>query len=94
MNSNRGINIDTAITVDGHCLMSCEVLDDEIQCRFGTNNTGLHFYFDWPGLLRFIHLLNLMMQRIVAPTGSTKLDFMVSVDGESEREHTPNCSTE
>jgi hypothetical protein len=71
--------------------MSCEVLGDEIQFRFGSNAAGLSLYFDWDGLLRFIQLSRTMTRQVEAIPDGEPIRFVVSADEQSRREHTPNC---
>lgn len=54
----RGIASDACITIDGNCAMRCEVLEDQVEVRFGDEETGLHLFFDSLGLLRFMRLLD------------------------------------
>lgn len=89
MKSKNGIDIDSAVTVDETCHMSCEVLEDEIQFLFGTKNTGIHLYFDWPGLARFLRLAGAVVERAQAASDSRTVRFMLSVDEGSRNEHMP-----
>ena len=48
----RGIEVESVVTVDADCDMSCDVVDDQVEFWFAPVTDGLHFYFDWPGLAK------------------------------------------
>lgn len=58
MKRPRGIASDACITINGDCAMQCEVLENQVEVRFGDDETGLHLFFDSLGLLRFMRLLD------------------------------------
>lgn len=89
MDLNHGIAVEATVTVDGDCDMSCEVVDDQIRLIFGRAATGLHVYFDRPGLNKLLAVTRAAMT-YVRTTQGEKIDFMVSADASSRQEHRPN----
>jgi hypothetical protein len=90
MDMNHGIAVEAAVTVDGNCDVSCEVVDDQIRLIFGRTDTGLQLYFDWPGLDRLLAVTRAAMTRVQMTPQDTKIDFMVSADATAREAHRPN----
>lgn len=87
----RGIEVESVVTVDADCDMSCDVVDDQIEFWFGPVTDGLHFYFDWPGLAKFMRVVSeTVAQAKTIPRGE-RMDFTVNADERSRKAHTPNC---
>ena len=83
MKPSRGIAADSCVTVDGNCPISCEVVDDQIEFRFGDDESGLHLFFEGSGFVRFLHVGLQMVERYRALPVGTRVDFVVG-DGEVE----------
>ena len=78
----RGIVADFCVTVDATCRMSCEILDGQVELRFGDNAGGLHLFLDLPGFVKLVQLEWLVVERYNAvPTGAP-IAFMVGDDGD------------
>lgn len=89
MGLKYGIDVETIVSVDGNCRMSCRVVGDEIEFVFGRTNDGLRLAFDGHGLLRFMRLARAMVERLDGVPGEQLPDFMVSADKASYAEHVP-----
>jgi hypothetical protein len=82
MKPHRGIDLEAVVTVDGTTVMSCQVLSDEIEFRFGPLDTGLHLFFDPPGLANFLKVVANMVEHLGATSSDGKRCFKVTSDGE------------
>lgn len=92
MGLKYGIDIESMVTVDCNCYMSCEVMADEVQFIFGRINDGLCLSFDWAALLKFVRMMHVTMNRMQTESDSRKAWFMVSADDRSRDAHAPNGS--
>jgi hypothetical protein len=71
---------DFAATVEGACLIRCEVLGDQIEFWFGDVGSGLHVYFDRPGYHKFAQVQSDMVQRLRTAPDRTRISFVVGDD--------------
>lgn len=80
MSYQRTDGADFAATVDGACLIRCEVLGDQIEFWFGDVASGLHLYFDPPGYHKFARIQSDMVKRLRTATDRTSTSFVVGDD--------------
>jgi hypothetical protein len=86
----RGIEIESVITVQGDCDITCDVMGDEqIEFWFGPMIDGLHLYFDWPGFVKFMRVAAEMTARATAIPRGQRLEFTVYADERSRKAHGP-----
>lgn len=87
---DHGIAVETTVTVDGDCDMSCEIFEGEIKVYFGHGDNMMQLYLDWPGLHRLVTVLDAAIRRVGQIPAGQPVRFMVSADERSRREHMPN----
>jgi hypothetical protein len=80
MSYQRLAGADFAVSVDGACLIRCEVLGDQIEFWFGDVGSGLHLYFDRPGYARFAQVLSGLADRLRAAPDRLPIAFVVGDD--------------
>lgn len=78
----RGIAVEAVVTVDRTCEMSCEIMSSEIDFTFGPKDTGLHLYFDWPGLFKFAQLAATTLERVLDIPDGEPIRFVINADGD------------
>ncbi|MGH3870500.1 MAG: hypothetical protein ACRDSR_03130 [Pseudonocardiaceae bacterium] len=62
-----GIYVDSWVKVEGHCSITCDVVDDEAEFRFdGAHSTGLHMILTEEGLEKLVHTGMAALRRIRA----------------------------
>jgi len=66
--------------------MSCEVLDGQIELRFGDHTGGLHLFFDLPGFVKLVRLEWLVVERYNAVSPGARVAFVVGDDDGHEDE--------
>jgi hypothetical protein len=78
----RGMVTDSVVTVDDTCRMSCEVLNEQIEFRFGDHTGGLHLFLDWEGYVKFVKLQAEVVERFFTLPPGAPIKFLVGDDGE------------
>jgi hypothetical protein len=86
----HGIAIENTITLEHDCHMSCEVIDDQIEFIVGCKYHGLRLYLDWSTLDKLISLVGAVMRKVHTTAPEGRLQFTISIDDASRREHQSN----
>lgn len=86
----RAVAVEATVTVDDRCLMTCEIIDDQVQLMLGRRDTGLHLYLDWSALHRLATVVNAATMHARAAPQARRVGFTVSADERSRDEHSPN----
>jgi hypothetical protein len=60
--------------------MSCEVLDGQVELRFGDQTGGLHLFLDMPGFVKLVRLEWLVVKRYNALAAGARVAFVVGDD--------------
>jgi hypothetical protein len=51
---SAGLSTHSGVTVNGNGALTCEVLPDQIELRFGDNNGGLQLFLNYLGFAKFM----------------------------------------
>jgi hypothetical protein len=73
----------TAVTVNGNGALKCEVLPDQIELRFGDNNSGLQFFLNYQGFAKFMTVATTVVKQLQALPDDTYINFKVWDDNNS-----------
>lgn len=65
------------VTVNGNSAMTCEALPDQIELRFGDDNSGLHFFLNYRGFAKFMTVASNVVKRLQSVSDSTRINFKV-----------------
>jgi hypothetical protein len=88
--SVRGIDVESVVTVDGNCAVSCAVIGDEIEFILGPPTNGLVLYFNWQGLSKFLGVAGAMVTQVREAPPGKQVRVSVSADERSRQVHGPN----
>jgi hypothetical protein len=80
---STGIHTAACVTVDGDCRIACDVFPDQIEFKFGDNESGLHLFFTPSGFGKFLSVALQMAERLQIERGKEWYWFAV---GDEERE--------
>lgn len=82
-----GIDVESVVTVDGDCAMSCRAAHGEIQVLFGPATNGLVLYFDWSSLTKLLGLILSVITQANQPPPKQPADITVHADEQSREAH-------
>ena len=85
--STAGISSYPYVTVNGNGALTCEVLPDQIELRFGDNNSGLQFLLNYPGFAKFMRLTSNVVKELQAIPDNARIDFKVDANDDGNNEH-------
>jgi hypothetical protein len=68
------------VTVNGDCALTCDVISDEIELRFGDNNIGLDFFLNFLGFAKFMKVASNVIKQLRAISADERIDFKVCDD--------------
>jgi hypothetical protein len=65
------------VTVNGNGALKCEVLPDQIELRFGDNNSGLQLFLNYQGFTKFMTVATTVVKQLQALPDDTYINFKV-----------------
>jgi hypothetical protein len=65
------------VTVNGNGTLTCEVLPNQIDLRFGDDNSGLHFFLNYQGFAKFLTVASNAVTRLQNLPDDTYTNFKV-----------------
>ena len=75
----------SGVTVTGNGALTCEVLPDQIELRFGDNNSGLQLFLNYQAFAKFMTVATAVVKRLQALPDDTYINFKVWDDEEGKR---------
>lgn len=66
------------VTVKGNGALTCEILPDQIEFRFGDDNSGLHLFLNYRGFAKLMTVAHNVIKRLQSISDSTCINFKVS----------------
>jgi hypothetical protein len=84
--STAGISSYPYVTVNGNGALTCEVLPDQIELRFGNNDSGLQFLLNYLGFAKFMWLASSMVKKLQAIPDGERIDFEVTANDHGNNE--------
>ncbi len=67
----------SGVTVNGNGALTCEVLPDQIELRFGDNNSGLQFFLNYQGFAKFMMVATNVVKHLQALPDDAYINFKV-----------------
>jgi hypothetical protein len=67
----------TGVTVNGNGALRCEVLPDQIELRFGDNNSGLQLFLNYQAFAKFMTVATTVVKQLQALPDDTYINFKV-----------------
>jgi hypothetical protein len=74
---SASLSTHSGVTVNGNGALTCEVLPDQIELRFGDNNSGLQFFLNYLGFAKFMMVASNVVKRLQALPDDTYINFKV-----------------
>jgi len=65
--------------VKGNGALTCEVLPNQIEFRFGDDNSGLHLFLNYRGFAKFMTVASNVVKRLRAIPHGAPIDFTVPI---------------
>jgi hypothetical protein len=84
---STGLSIHSGVTVNGNGALACEVLLDQIELRFGDNNSGLQFFLNYLGFAKFMMVATTVVKRLQTLPDDTYINFKVWDDESNALTH-------
>lgn len=82
-----GIDVQSVVTVDGDCAMSCRADRGEIQVVFGPATNGVVLFFDWSGLTKLLGLILSVITQAQQTGSGDSAGVIVHADEPSREAH-------
>jgi hypothetical protein len=68
------------VTVNGDYALTCDVISDEIELRFGDNTIGLDFFLNFLGFAKFMKVASSVIKQLRTIPADERIDFKVCDD--------------
>ena len=81
---SASLSTHSGVTVNGNGALTCEVLPDQIELRFGDNNGGLQLFLNYQGFAKFVTVAITMVKRLQALPDDAYINFKVWDDDNEE----------
>jgi hypothetical protein len=76
--TNQGIAVDSWVSVDGQCWLSCDVIGDQAQFDFGHSTGSLHLNVSEAALARLVQVATEALTRFQAIPDGEEVCFSVT----------------
>jgi hypothetical protein len=74
---STSLSTHSGVTVNGNGALKCEVLPDQIELRFGDNNSGLQLFLNYQGFAKFVAVATNVVKQLQALPDDTYINFKV-----------------